>query len=74
MSALSQRQQDVIDRFDRGMEEAQIALDLDMSGARVRAIISTFHDDPIHDQVRERSIRRGSKRLLWHIRKAGGHR
>lgn len=74
MSSLSQRQQDVIDRHDRGVEPAQIAGELGMSQARVRSIISTFAGDLIHDERRERRIRRGSKRLLWHIRKAGGHR
>lgn len=74
MSSLSQRQQAVLDRHDQGLTQDQIANELGMSPGRVRSIISTFDGDPIHDEVRNRSTRSGSRRLLWHIRRAGGHR
>ena len=74
MSQLTPGEQAVMARFDLGWAEADIASDLKISVARVRAVISTFDDNPAHDRHREALIRRGSRRLLWRIRRAGGHR
>lgn len=74
MSQLTPGEAAVMARFDLGAAERDIAADLEISVARVRAIISTFDDNPAHDRHREALIRRGSRRLLLHIRRAGGHR
>jgi FixJ family two-component response regulator len=74
MSQLTPGEQAVMARFDLGSSEADIAAELEISVARARAIISTFDDNPAHDRHREALIKRGSRRLLWHLRKAGGHR
>lgn len=74
MSSLTPGEQAVMARFDLGAAESDIARDLEVSPARVRAIISTFDDNPAHDRHREALIRRGSQRLLVRLRKAGGHR
>ncbi|QDH35821.1 hypothetical protein [Porphyrobacter sp. YT40] len=74
MSQLTPGEAAVMARFDLGASERDIASDLEISPARVRAIISTFDDNPAHDRHREALIKRGSQRLLARLRKAGGHR
>lgn len=74
MPGMTPGEEAVMSRFDQGWTERDIASELDISVARARAIISTFDSNPKHDELRERRVRRGSQRLLWHIRKAGGHR
>lgn len=74
MSGLYAGEQAVMDRFDLGWAEADIASDLHISVARTRAIISTFDENPAHDRQREALIKRGSQTLLARLRKAGGHR
>lgn len=74
MAGLTPGEEAVMSRFELGWPEAEIASDLEISVARTRAIISTFDDNPAHDRHREALVRRGSRRLLWHIRRAGGHR
>ena len=74
MSALTPSQEAVMALHERGKPTDAIAAQLGMSQTRVSRIISTYDADPIHDEARERRIRRGSQRLLWHVRKAGGHR
>lgn len=74
MSQLTPGEAAVMARYDLGAAEADIAADLEVSVARVRAIISTFDDNPAHDRHREGLIRRGSRRLLKQLQLAGGHR
>ena len=74
MSQLTPGEAAVMARFDLGASERDIASDLEISPARVRAIISTYDDNPAHDRHREALIKRGSQRLLARLRKAGGHR
>lgn len=74
MSNLTPGEAAVMARYDLGAAERDIAAELEVSVARVRAIISTFDDNPAHDRHREALIKRGSQRLLARLRKAGGHR
>jgi len=74
MSQLTPGEAAVMARFDLGAAERDIAADLEISIARVRAIISTYDDNPAHDRHREALVKRGSQRLLARLRKAGGHR
>jgi FixJ family two-component response regulator len=74
MSQLTPGEAAVMARFDLGAAERDIAADLEVSVARVRAIISTYDDNPAHDRHREALIKRGSQRLLARLREAGGHR
>lgn len=74
MSQLTPGEAAVMARFDLCAAERDIAADLEISVARVRAIISTYDDNPAHDRHREALIKRGSQRLLARLRKAGGHR
>jgi hypothetical protein len=74
MSQLTPGEAAVMTRFDLGVAECDIAADLEISVARVRAIVATFDNNPAHDRHREALVRRGSRRLLWHVRRAGGHR
>lgn len=74
MSHLTPGEQAVMARYDLGEAECDIAADLSISVARVRAIISTFDDNPAHDRNRNSRVRRGSRRLLERLQAAGGHR
>ena len=74
MAGLTPGEQAVMTRFDLGYSESDIACDLKISVARARAIISTFDDNPVHDQHRNARVRRGSRRLLERLQAAGGHR
>lgn len=74
MSHLTPGEAVVMARFDLGTAEADIAAELEVSIARVRAIISTFDDNPAHDRKRNSRVRRGSRQLLERLQAAGGHR
>jgi FixJ family two-component response regulator len=74
MAGLTPGEQAVMDRFDLGLAESDIAHELDISLARTRAIISTFDDNPAHDRHRNSRVRRGSRRLLERLQAAGAHR
>ncbi len=74
MSQLTPGEAAVMARYDLGAAEADIATELEVSVARVRAIISTFDDNPAHDRNRNSRVRRGSRQLLERLQAAGGHR
>jgi len=74
MSGLTPGEQSVMTLHDLTYSESDIASELGLSTARVRAIISTFDDNPAHDRHRERLIKHGSRRLLKRLQAAGGHR
>lgn len=74
MSQLTPGEAAVMARYDLGAAETEIAAELEVSVARVRAIISTFDDNPAHDRLRNSRVRRGSRQLLERLQAAGGHR
>jgi len=74
MSGLYAGEQAVMDRYALGLNEVEIAIELKISAARARAIISTFDDNPEHDLRREEAIRRKTRRFGHLIKRAGGHR